>query len=34
METLTAFFILGSILGGAFLIRLYTKSGEKWLKDL
>ena len=34
METLTSFFILGSVLGGAFLIWLYTKPGKKWLKDL
>ena len=34
METLTSFFILGSVLGGVFLIWLYTKPGKKWLKDL
>jgi hypothetical protein len=34
MGTLTVFFILGSILGGIFLVWLHTKPGEKWLKNL
>lgn len=34
MDTLTAFFIVGSIIAGIFLIWLYTKPGKKWLEDL
>lgn len=28
------FFGLGIIIGGGFLAWTYTKSGEKWLKEL
>ena len=34
MNTLTATFIVGSIIGGCFLAWMYTKPGKKWLKDL
>ena len=34
MNTLTATFIVGSIIGGCFLAWTYTKSGKKWLEDL
>ena len=28
------FFMVGTIIGGSFLAWNYTKSGEKWLKEL
>ena len=31
MNTLTATFIVGSIIGGCFWAWLETKSGKKWL---
>lgn len=34
MGTLTSFFILGSVLGAAFLVWLNTKPGKKWLENL
>lgn len=34
MDTLTAFFTIGSVFGGVFLLWLYTKPGKKWLKNL
>lgn len=33
METLTALFIIGSIVGIGIIIWFRTKSGKKWLKD-
>lgn len=34
MSYLALFFLIGSIIGGSFLAWTYTKSGEKWLKEL
>ena len=34
MNTLTAIFIVYSIIGGCFLAWLHTKPVKKWLKDL
>ncbi len=34
MDTLTAFFTLGSILGGVFLLWMNTKPGKRWLANL
>ena len=31
---LILFFGIGSLIGGCFLLWTYTKSGEKWLKEL
>lgn len=28
------FFVVGTIISGCFLAWTYTKSGEKWLKEL
>lgn len=34
MDSLTAVFLVTSIVGLAFVIWSYTKRGKKWLKDL
>lgn len=34
MEMLEVLFTTTTILGGAFLIGLYTPKGKKWLRDL
>ena len=34
MNTLSALFTIGSIIGGCFLAWLHTKPGKKWLEDL
>lgn len=34
MEILEVLFTTTTILGGAFLIWLYTPKGKKWLRDL
>ena len=34
METMILIFAVGSLIGGGFLLWTYTKSGEKWLKEL
>ena len=34
MSYLALFFLICCIVGGIFLAWLYTKPGEKWLKDL
>ena len=34
MSYLALFFLICCIVGGSFLAWLYTKPGEKWLKDL
>ena len=34
MNTLTAIFVVGSIISGGFWAWLHTKPGKKWLKDL
>ena len=34
MDMLLMVYIMCIIVGGAFLVWLYTKPGKKWLKDL
>lgn len=34
MDMLSMVYTVGVIIGGAFLVWLYTKPGKKWLKDL
>nr|DAM96885.1 MAG TPA: YtxH-like protein [Caudoviricetes sp.] len=34
MDMLAMTYIIGTVIGIAFLIWLYTKSGKKWLKSL
>lgn len=34
MDMLSMVYTVGVVVGGGFLIWLYTKRGKKWLKDL
>lgn len=34
MDMLSLVFTIGAIVGGGFLVWLYTKPGKKWLENL